>query len=104
MIDISMIEDYSNKYKIDKFTILREYLQIVFMNEVYRFTQRGDLIFKGGTAIRLMYGSLRFSEDLDFNSSLEKEKVRLLIADSIESAKKNGFRLIFQGTYISTRF
>ena len=32
------------------------------------------LIFKGGTALRLVYGSSRFSEDLDF--SLMKDKLK----------------------------
>ena len=88
MIDDRALAEYSSKYKIDKFTVLREYLQIVFMNQLYVSLQRGDLVFKGGTAIRLMYGSARFSEDLDFNCGLKKTEAEGLIKNAVEVIKK----------------
>jgi len=41
----------------------REVAQIVLLEELQQF----PLIFKGGTALRLLYGGNRFSEDLDFD-------------------------------------
>lgn len=43
----------------------RDYLQHLLL--ALLFTRSEALIFKGGTALRLVYGGSRFSEDLDFN-------------------------------------
>lgn len=43
----------------------RDYMQHLILWLLYSRSQA--LIFKGGTALRLVYGSNRYSEDLDFN-------------------------------------
>lgn len=48
--------------------ILREYLQILVLKEIYRKTGGKKLYFTGGTYLRLAHNIRRFSEDLDFNS------------------------------------
>ena len=47
--------------------IVREYAQHVFLTELYRLPGSEHLLFKGGTALRIVYGCPRFSEDLDFS-------------------------------------
>jgi predicted nucleotidyltransferase component of viral defense system len=47
--------------------IIREYFQHIFLSELYKLPDSGKLLFKGGTALRIVYGSPRFSEDLDFS-------------------------------------
>ncbi|OGY89828.1 MAG: hypothetical protein A2927_01130 [Candidatus Komeilibacteria bacterium RIFCSPLOWO2_01_FULL_45_10] len=47
--------------------IVREYFQHVFLGELYKLPDAQKLLFKGGTALRIIYGSPRFSEDLDFS-------------------------------------
>src|SRR3989338_236213 len=47
--------------------IVREYFQHVFLGELYKLSNAEKLLFKGGTALRIVYGSPRFSEDLDFS-------------------------------------
>lgn len=47
--------------------IVREYFQHVFLGELYKLPDAEKLLFKGGTALRIVYGSPRFSEDLDFS-------------------------------------
>lgn len=56
----------ANKQEIDAYTILREYVQIRFLDIFFRIVPPKTIFFKGGTALRLLYGSDRFSEDLDF--------------------------------------
>lgn len=56
----------ANKQEIDPYTILREYVQIRFLDVFFRLVKPKTFFFKGGTAIRLVFGSDRFSEDLDF--------------------------------------
>lgn len=47
--------------------VVREYVQHVFLSELYKLQGTDHLLFKGGTALRIAYGSSRFSEDLDFS-------------------------------------
>lgn len=47
--------------------VVREYVQHIFLSELYKLTGSDHLLFKGGTALRIVYGSSRFSEDLDFS-------------------------------------
>lgn len=47
--------------------VVREYAQHLFLAELYRLPGSECLLFKGGTALRIVYGSPRFSEDLDFS-------------------------------------
>ncbi|MBI4068329.1 nucleotidyl transferase AbiEii/AbiGii toxin family protein [Candidatus Kaiserbacteria bacterium] len=47
--------------------VVREYFQHEFLSEFYRLPGAEHLFFKGGTALRIVYGSPRFSEDLDFS-------------------------------------
>ena len=67
MITKKQIEDLSKHFQIDEFTIMREYLQILFLTYLYGEKEADKIFFKGGTAIRLLFGSTRFSEDLDFS-------------------------------------
>ncbi len=48
--------------------ILREYLQILILRELYKLPQGKSLCFTGGTYLRLVHRIKRFSEDLDFNT------------------------------------
>jgi len=47
---------------------VREYFQHIFLSELYKLPWSENLLFKGGTALRIIYGSPRFSEDLDFSA------------------------------------
>lgn len=57
----------SRKVKISPVEIIREYLEMLILQEISQSALGKKLIFKGGTALRLCYGSPRFSQDLDFN-------------------------------------
>jgi predicted nucleotidyltransferase component of viral defense system len=47
--------------------VVREYVQHLFLATLYRLPDASHLLFKGGTALRIVFGSPRFSEDLDFS-------------------------------------
>lgn len=66
MIDEPTAIALANTQEIDPYTIVREYVQIRFLDVFFRIVKPKTFFFKGGTAIRLAYGSDRFSEDLDF--------------------------------------
>lgn len=68
MISIETLEKLSRQYQMGIFpNIVREYFQHIFLGELYKLTGAEKLLFKGGTALRIVYGSPRFSEDLDFS-------------------------------------
>jgi predicted nucleotidyltransferase component of viral defense system len=60
-------EKCSKELSIDVTQVVREYYEILVLRGISKFPESRGLIFKGGTALRLVYGSPRFSEDLDFS-------------------------------------
>jgi len=60
--------------------ILREYIQILILKEIYKTESGKKFYFTGGTYLRLVYNLKRFSEDLDFNSnSMAKQEFENLL-------------------------
>lgn len=47
--------------------VIKEHYQMYLLDILYKSSFEENLIFKGGTALRLAYKSYRFSEDLDFS-------------------------------------
>ncbi len=69
MITKEVLQKMATHYQTGLFpNIIREYFQHVFLSELYKLTEAQHLLFKGGTALRIVYGSPRFSEDLDFSA------------------------------------
>lgn len=89
MISISDIIKLSNKLEIDSFTILREFIQISFLDKLFGLPDAKKLVFKGGTAIRFFLNSPRFSEDLDFTTTLNDKEITEIVNKTTISLKKN---------------
>lgn len=69
MINNEALQKLATQHQTGLFpNILREYFQHVFLSELYKLSEAEKLLFKGGTALRVVYGSPRFSEDLDFSA------------------------------------
>ena len=49
-----------------------EALQLILLDNLYAQSGTEHIIFQGGTALRWVYGGMRFSEDLDFVTRLPK--------------------------------
>jgi len=67
MLSLEDLKRLSAELKIDRERIAREYYELLVLNEISEKSWSKNLIFKGGTALRLAYGSPRFSDDLDFS-------------------------------------
>jgi len=67
MIKKAVLNSLAIKYQTLLINIYREYCQHVFLSFLYRRDVGENVLFKGGTALRLVYGSPRYSEDLDFS-------------------------------------
>jgi predicted nucleotidyltransferase component of viral defense system len=69
MLSLNQIEKfYTDKEKPFKKNILREYLQYKILEIIFNQTLSKKLSFMGGTCLRIVYGTSRFSEDLDFDN------------------------------------
>ncbi|MCJ7745273.1 MAG: nucleotidyl transferase AbiEii/AbiGii toxin family protein [Actinobacteria bacterium] len=66
-----LAERLAGELKIDITQVVREYWEVLFLKGLLESTNGNELVFKGGTALRLAFGSPRFSEDLDF--ALQKD-------------------------------
>lgn len=78
--------------------LLREYLQYKMLEILSQLEEGNQLVFMGGTAIRLVYNSQRFSEDLDFdNQGLSQSQFKHLCLDIQRQLK-------LQGIEVETRF
>ncbi|MCE5329764.1 nucleotidyl transferase AbiEii/AbiGii toxin family protein [bacterium] len=69
MLELEQIESfYPENLRSFKKNILREYFQYKILDIIFNSTFSSKLVFMGGTALRLIYGNKRFSEDLDFDN------------------------------------
>ncbi|MFA5948094.1 MAG: nucleotidyl transferase AbiEii/AbiGii toxin family protein [Candidatus Gracilibacteria bacterium] len=70
---------YPENLRVFKESVLKEYLQYKILNSIFNSEYANKLAFLGGTSLRIVYGSTRFSEDLDFDnfSITEKEFTEL---------------------------
>lgn len=69
MINLTQIlAQYPDHLRGHRESILKEYLQYKILNSIFNSKYAGKLAFLGGTALRILYGSTRFSEDLDFDN------------------------------------
>lgn len=64
-MEIEQIIKFERNLKISRDQILREEAEMLFLNEFSSDNMASKVVFYGGTALRLAYGSPRFSEDID---------------------------------------
>ena len=84
MITPEQIHDLSKRKRINQDTILREYLQLLFLKNLYSEKLSQKIYFKGGTAIHLLLGSSRFSMDLDFSSEIYSDSLGKLLEKIVD--------------------
>jgi predicted nucleotidyltransferase component of viral defense system len=80
MISLAEIKKFypSDIHRFDR-GLLREYLQYLILNIIFSHKIGRKLSFLGGTCLRIVYGSKRFSEDLDFdNKDLSDKEFEIL--------------------------
>lgn len=91
MITNETIIKLSAKFQTSEANVRREYFQHLFLSLFYRQEGMDDVYFKGGTALRLIYKSPRFSEDLDFDSPIaDISRIENAIITTLSEAQKEG--------------
>lgn len=74
MISEDFIKNIATKWQTTEINIKREYFQNLFLFYFYKQLESDRIYFKGGTALRIIYKSPRFSEDLDFSAAFHDIK------------------------------
>lgn len=72
MMSSNQLKDLAIKFNAPESIVFREYIQLIFLENLYAVARSDKIIFKGGTAIHLMHHAPRFSEDLDFTVLMDK--------------------------------
>lgn len=95
MISEDLIIELTNKYQTSEQNVRREYFQHLFLSYFYQQPKAANIFFKGGTALRLLYNSPRFSEDLDFNCAFIKlDEIEQLLLDTLAQMEKENIRFV----------
>ncbi len=93
MITSDKIKAIAAKNQSSELNIRREYVQNIFLSYFYGQQKTTNIYFKGGTALRLVYGNPRFSEDLDFSSPSENIKdIEKIIEDTLIEIEREGIK------------
>ena len=111
MIEKRQIEKLAERQQTTADNVVREYFQHLFLSQLYQEKGSDTLLFKGGTALRIIWQSPRFSEDLDFTgvnvglkgietlmegalTKMEREGILSKISESKETS--GGYLAIFE--------
>ncbi len=97
------LEQISNQFplsvrQINPRGMLVEYLQYEVLDSLFKDPAAAALSFMGGTAIRVLHNSPRFSEDLDFdNFRLSFEAFEKLLKAACRDMEYKGFVIEYRG-------
>lgn len=91
MLSIKHLEKYTNQLQTSIDNIIREYCQHLFLSYLYQESGSEKLLFKGGTALRIVFTSPRFSEDLDFSGfNIRHSEIEKIITNTLSNIEKSG--------------
>lgn len=103
MIESNFVLELAKKYQTTEENIWWEYCQHLFLSHFYQQKGSEKIYFKGGTALRIVYGSPRFSEDLDFSTSLSGSKqIERIILEALLSIEREGVDVLLEEAKITT--
>lgn len=91
-MNLEQLEQHKKDLKISIDKIIREEAEMIFLNELAQNALSSKVAFYGGTALRLVYNSPRFSEDIDL---IEIKRVNFIEFQKFIKtlSKKEGWQL-----------
>ncbi len=90
MISRAQIDELRAKWRTTELNVAREYVQHILLSVLFGTIPDLKLAFKGGTALRLLRRSPRFSEDLDFTGWTKGFHVGEWIKQAVKEASRTG--------------
>jgi predicted nucleotidyltransferase component of viral defense system len=85
-MELSEVTRIGRELRINPEMATREYWELLVLRRLFESVIGDRLLFKGGTALRLAYGSPRFSDDLDFTQtqSISSEEFRVAVGRIVQ--------------------
>ena len=93
MLSENNFKELVKKYQTTEINILREYFQHLFLSNLYQLKESEKLAFKGGTALRVIFNSPRFSEDLDFTGDIKSFHLKNLLGKVLSKIEFEGVKI-----------
>ena len=94
MIEKRQIQRLTERWQTTLDNVVREYFQQLFLSYLYQNKDSDRLLFKGGTALRIIWQSPRFSEDLDFSGiNISIKKIELLMEEMLSKIEMEGIQV-----------
>lgn len=91
MLNIKNLEKFTDRSQTSIQNVVREYCQHLFLSYLYQQLRSEALLFKGGTALRLVFHSPRYSEDLDFTGvNITQKEVEEIFTNTLASIENTG--------------
>ncbi len=103
MVSQNTIGELVKKYQTTELNVVREYCQHLFLSYLYqkRFSER--ILFKDGTALRLIYNSPRFSEDLDFSGfNIKMKELEVIFLNTLMDIEKGGIKVYLKESKVTS--
>ena len=95
--------NYPSNLRVFRRNILREYLQYHILQTIFNSPLATKLSFIGGTALRIIHGNNRFSEDLDFdNFGLTQKEFESLSRFVKQGLEREGYEVEIRNVYKKT--
>ena len=93
MIERKQLVAFAGRQQTTEDNIIREYFQHLFLSFLGRERGADHLLFKGGTALRVIWQSPRFSEDLDFTGTKATvPEIERLMEATLVNMEKEGVK------------
>lgn len=94
MITDEQIKTLATKNQTIELNVRREYFQHIFLSYFYEQPQTRSIYFKGGTALKMVHKSPRFSDDLDFSTNLSGiEEIEEAIINTLSQIEKENIKV-----------
>lgn len=93
MIEVKALKQLADRQQTTMDNIVKEYFQHLFLSFLYKEKKSEGLLFKGGTALRIVWRSPRFSEDLDFTGSkITIAQIETLMESALQKIESEGIK------------
>ncbi len=94
MLSIKNLEKFTDQSQTSIQNVVREYCQHLFLSYLYQQAGSERLLFKGGTALRIVFHSPRYSEDLDFTGvNITQREVEEIFTNTLADIENTGIRI-----------
>jgi predicted nucleotidyltransferase component of viral defense system len=94
MLNRQNLEQFAKLHQSDMENVVREYCQHLFLSFLYQEPGSERILFKGGTALRIILHSPRFSEDLDFTGvNITSKEVEDIFTAAFSNIEKSGIEV-----------